>query len=91
MEDIKHLLDSSYFQRYYNRRLEERRAVIIKQFLYGTPDEVDAAEREILRRLALEYDDILTMPKREFSTAGDFLSQNPAPITAANAGTAGNG
>lgn len=61
LSDVTHLEKSEPFNRYFVRRLKERRAKIFNSFYTEGADKVSADEREILRRKCLEYDDLLAM------------------------------
>jgi hypothetical protein len=71
--DITHLESSDPFNRYFMRRLKEKKAAIEKRFYEDPPAKVDAAEREILRRMLLEYDTLIEMTTIEKVTCRNLI------------------
>ena len=69
IDDIKKLRESEAFSRYFIRRVNQRAQGHFEMFKNGTPEKVSKEEREILRRLTLEYEDLAQMMDRDFAEA----------------------
>ena len=61
LEDITGLRASESFDRYFLRRLKMKRAALDARFHSDPPEKCDKDEREVLRRLVAEYDELLSM------------------------------
>jgi hypothetical protein len=61
LEDITDLRGSVSFDRYFLRRLRMKRAALDDRFHNDPPEKCDKDEREVLRRLVAEYDELLSM------------------------------
>ena len=88
LSDIKKLRQDEAFNRYYVRRLKARAEAIGVRFETASSDEVDHAEREILRRLLAEYKSILRMLDEDERSAQEQLDRTK-PQDPTLAGTAG--
>ncbi len=62
LQDIAELAKSPAFERYWLRRIRQKLAAIEKRFKYDRPIDCDKDEREILRRIMIEYEELLCMP-----------------------------
>jgi len=76
--DIQALRNFEPFNRYFVRRLKEKHAEIEKRFRDDPAEKCSYEEREILRRLMKEYEDILRMMEREEVTCKSSLGGNLA-------------
>lgn len=75
IEAIKQLRENGPFNTYFLRRLRMKHDAIEEKFKYDTPQKCDAAEREILRRLMLEYEnEILSLMDRDDAAAQSTLT-----------------
>ncbi len=80
IQDIKTLRGAESFNRYFIRRLRDRQTAINTRFRNDPPAKCDDREREILRRLLLEYDELLKLLDNDERAAGSTLgSMGPAP------------
>ena len=68
LNDINLLAKFEPFNRYYLRRLKEIAGRIEGRFRYDPPEAVDKEEREILRRILMELDELQAMLVREKGT-----------------------
>lgn len=74
LADIKELRASPAFARYWLRRLQQKRTKY--EVAFRTEDGLTAIERESLRKLVNEYDDLLTMmAKDERAAESTVLSE----------------
>jgi transposase len=73
--DIAALRQSTPFTRYWVRRLKSKRASLAKSFEDDPPAKVDAAEREILRRMIKFCDELERMPAQDAASAETLLRQ----------------
>lgn len=61
LEDIMSLKNSDAFNRYFLRRLTQKRAEIERKFKYEPPEKVDKNQREELRQTMLALEDLEKM------------------------------
>lgn len=66
ISDILFLQECQPFNRYFMRRIREKKVAIERRFRGDPPAKCDAAEREILRRLLDEYDVIERLLDSDF-------------------------
>jgi len=76
LSDIHTLKSTEAFARYYLRRIAQKRDAVKTRFITAPPKDVDAAEREILRRLLESYEELLALPDRDAAIAAAFLDRN---------------
>jgi hypothetical protein len=62
LQDITELAKSPAFERYWLRRIRQKRDAIKKRFEDDPPDKCDKDEREVIRRILKEYEELLRMP-----------------------------
>src|SRR3954468_15991023 len=72
--DIADLRKSDGFNRYFLRRLNQKRNEVEKKFRYDSAVPVDKEDREILRRLMLAYEELVWLLDVDESSAKIFLS-----------------
>lgn len=79
LEDINTLRNSESFQRYFVRRLTERHDKLAVDFKY---EKVSHEEREVLRRLVLEYEQEIAqlMAKDELACRAVLTISQPSKI-----------
>ena len=73
--DIASLLKHPPFSRYFVRQLKRRRETLLNSLVNDPPSKVDAAEREIIRRLIKQLDEIDRMPAEHAASAEALLRQ----------------
>ena len=66
--DIRALQESEPFNRYFLRRLAEKKVKIESSFRNDPPATVDKDEREILRRILAVFDELQAMMTKEEGT-----------------------
>lgn len=81
LDAIKNLSEFTPFTGYFLGRLKSRRDKLEDSFRNDPPAKVDAAEREILRRLIKQLDEILTMTADDKKVAISDLQQLTPPQT----------
>jgi hypothetical protein len=74
LEDISELRETTGFTRYWIYRLRQKRGAIEERFRHDPPSKVDAQEREILRRILDEYDELIEMMDSDERGAKAFIS-----------------
>lgn len=87
IQDIRALRESEPFRRYFIRRLNQRHDEMATKFKY---DKMSHEDREIARRLILEYEDIAQMMDRD-ELACRALVDIPRRDDKRLMGTPGNG
>ena len=75
LEDIKFLRECAPFQRYFMRRIRDKQETIAERFRNDPPSKCTHEEREILRRLLNEYDDIAGMLEIDQGAARNELAR----------------
>lgn len=85
MQDIKTLRGAECFNRYFMRRLRDKRAAIDTRFHNDPPAKCDAVGREALRQVIQEYNSLLTMLDDDERSAAGTLSTLPRDHPASSA------
>lgn len=88
LANIAALRENEPFQNYFVRRLNERHAAAATAFKYDTLSHED---REVQRRLVLEYEDIAKMMAKDEVECHKLLEPPPPGRTPKMFGTSGNG
>lgn len=71
--DIAALKQSTAFTRYWLRQLRSRRDALLVSLVEDPPSKVDAAEREIIRRLIKQLNELEKMPAQHAASAEALL------------------
>lgn len=86
VSDIRFLRENPAFNNYWLRRLKQKREIVAERFRYGPIKEVGHEEREILRRILDEYDELMqmmtkdeAMAQRHISSVGIVVEPGRAP------------
>ena len=77
LQDIAELGKSPAFERYWLRRMRQKRDAIKSRFEDDPPSKCDKDEREILRRILKEYDELLGMPATDGRASQNRLEMTP--------------
>lgn len=78
LEDIGTLKNTDAFERYWLRRLKQKRDAVEKSFKEDPPSKVDATERECLRRILGIYNELLGMCAVDEGNIRRDMPQSPA-------------
>jgi len=73
--DIRALQESEEFNRYWLRRLADKRKLVAGHFKNDPPTQCDDREREILRRLLLAYEELEGLMKTDEGSIQSQLSR----------------
>lgn len=91
MDDIAELRKSTPFNRYFVRRLKQKLEAMNETLRHAKPEKCDKEEREIVRRIMLEYEHLLGMMDAEENICHQQLSlapqssrQGQAPVSSAS-------
>ena len=71
--DIAALRQSTTFNRYWIRQMRARREKLLHSLLNDPPSKVDSLEREVIRRLINQLDDLEKMPAQHAASAETLL------------------
>lgn len=77
LDDIKFLQACEPFNRYFLRRLREKREAADRRFRGDPPSVCDAAQREALRQVVNEYDDMLRLMQTDKQASERILATMP--------------
>lgn len=73
LSDISELQRSQGFNRYWLRRLRQKRDAVDRQMKYDPPEKCSKDEREVLRRISLAYEELLALPANDEGAAKRLL------------------